>query len=447
MFTDCLLGGEYAGRRADTGQRVMGIEFGRCIATHVNACVFNMAPIPDHWSMAEAVTVLNSYSTVYYALIKKANIKKGESVLIHSEAGSVSQAAINVCEHYGCDIYVTVGTEEEKQFLIKEYNIPENRIFRSRDMRFKSEIIEATNGRGIDVVLNSLTGKKSDLSFECLAKGGRFIQLNKLDHGQNGQNRKHNPYDFDGDIQHIVVSANHLITDIGFLPEFYEWIQLNSNPKGFVRPLNYTVFGPKRVVDAFRYMTTGRHIGKVVIKYRDEPSDVEKVFIITGGLGGMGLELMSWMHMRGARKFVLTSRSVHNCDEIVFACASGTLKKPSNSEVELNVMNGQMVARLRNEVGPSIGQQHLQWSDWSIELSAFRTGSSYIRCLFDYDQKLSKDIDFTKSPFKKIKELDLVCNIYKGGKWGAQRHILLPEEQETIDTEHAYLNVVTRGDM
>ncbi|CAG2116695.1 unnamed protein product, partial [Medioppia subpectinata] len=131
--------GEYAGCRADTGQRVMGIEFGRCIATHVNACVLNMAPIPDHWSMAEAVTVLNSYSTVYYALIKKANIRKGESVLIHSEAGSVSQAAINVCEHYGCDIYVTVGTEEEKQFLIKEYNIPENRIFRSRDMRFKSE--------------------------------------------------------------------------------------------------------------------------------------------------------------------------------------------------------------------------------------------------------------------------------------------------------------------
>ncbi|CAG2113322.1 unnamed protein product, partial [Medioppia subpectinata] len=159
MFTDCLLGGEYAGRRADTGQRVMGIEFGRCIATQINACVLNMAPIPDHWSMAEAVTVLNSYSTVYYALIKKANILKDESVLIHSGAGSVGQAAINVCQHYGCDIYVTVGTEEEKQFLITEYNIPENRIFSSRDMRFKSEIIEATNGRGIDVVLNSLTGK------------------------------------------------------------------------------------------------------------------------------------------------------------------------------------------------------------------------------------------------------------------------------------------------
>ncbi|CAG2110585.1 unnamed protein product, partial [Medioppia subpectinata] len=328
MFTDCLLGGEYAGRRADTGQRVMGIEFGRCIATHVNACVLNMAPIPDHWSMAEAVTVLNSYSTVYYALIKKANILKDESVLIHSGAGSVGQAAINVCQHFGCDIYVTVGTEEEKQFLIKEYNIPENRIFSSRDMRFKSEIIEATNGRGIDVVLNSLTGKKSDLSFECLAKSGRFIELNKSDHGQN---RKHNPYDFDGDIQYIGVSANLLITDIGFLPEFYEWIQQNSCPNGFIRPLNYIVFGAKRVVDAFCYMTTGRHIEKVVLKYRDESSDVwpmnritpaydlkvdiktyfnsEKVFIITGGLGGMGLELMSWMHMRGARKFVLTSRS------------------------------------------------------------------------------------------------------------------------------------------
>ncbi|CAG2106476.1 unnamed protein product [Medioppia subpectinata] len=267
MFTDCLLGGEYAGRRADTGQRVMGIEFGRCIATQINACVLNMAPIPDHWSMAEAVTVLNSYSTVYYALIKKANniIKKGESVLIHSGAGSVGQAAINVCQHYGCDIYVTVETEEEKQFLIKEYNIPENRIFCSRDMQFKSEIIEATNVRGINVVLNSLTGKKSDLSFECLAKSGRFIELKKLDHGQNGHNRKRNPYDFDGDFQYIGVSANLLITDIGFLPEFYEWIQQNSCLNGFVRPLSYTVFGAKRVVNAFRYMTTGRHIEKLMI--------------------------------------------------------------------------------------------------------------------------------------------------------------------------------------
>jgi fatty acid synthase len=74
-------------------------------------------------------------------------------------------------------------------------------------------------------------------------------------------------------------------------------------------------------------------------------------------------------------------------------------------------------------------------------------GGSHIRCIFDYDQKLPKDINFTKNPFKQLAELDLVCNIYRGGKWGTQRHILLPEEQETIETEHAYLNVVTRGDM
>ena len=74
-------------------------------------------------------------------------------------------------------------------------------------------------------------------------------------------------------------------------------------------------------------------------------------------------------------------------------------------------------------------------------------GGSHLRCVFDYDQKLPKEVDFRQQPFNQLFKTDLVMNIYRDGKWGTQRHILLPEEQETIETEHAYLNVVTRGDM
>ncbi|CAG2181944.1 unnamed protein product, partial [Oppiella nova] len=118
IFTDCSLGCEYSGRKVDTGERVMGLEMGRSFATSINADIHSMTTIPEHWSMAEAVTILSTYSTLYYALIKRANLKQGESILIHSAAGGVGQSALNMCLHYGCDIYVTVGTEEKKQFLV-----------------------------------------------------------------------------------------------------------------------------------------------------------------------------------------------------------------------------------------------------------------------------------------------------------------------------------------
>ncbi|CAG2105028.1 unnamed protein product, partial [Medioppia subpectinata] len=345
MFTDCVLGCEYAGRRVDTGERVMGIDF-RAFATSLNATINSMTTVPEHWSMAEAVTILSTYSTLYYALIKRANLKRGESVLIHSAAGGVGQAAINMCKHYDCDIYTTrcviqskaiendcdiyttVGTEEKKQFLINEYNIPEERIFGSRDVLFKAKLLKLTNGKGVDVVLNSLSGEKLDASYECVANSGRFIELGRYDMIQNKQIGM---FDFARDIQFIgIVVDMAFITDVNFFDEFYDWVHKNSK-NGCVKPLNYTLFEAKDADKAFRYMTTGKHMGKIVIKLRDEEMDrrplmaikpavdmvttiktffdPNKVYIITGGLGGFGLELIPWMQFFGARKFVTTSRS------------------------------------------------------------------------------------------------------------------------------------------
>ncbi|CAG2171131.1 unnamed protein product, partial [Oppiella nova] len=270
LFSDCTLGSEFAGRRVDTGERVMGMNMGRGFATSTNASINSMTPIPEHWSMAEAVTTLSTYSTLYYALIKKAQIKKGESILIHSAAGGVGQSAINMCLHYGCDIYVTVGTEEKKQFLVKEYNIPVNRIFNSRDILFKNHIIEATNGRGVDIVLNSLSGDKLDASYECVANCGRFVELGRFDMIQN---KKLGMFDFVRDIQFLsVVLDVKLIDDMNFCQEFYDWMHKNCT-NGCVKPINYKVFNASEAEKAFRFMTTGKHIGKVVIKMRDEEMD------------------------------------------------------------------------------------------------------------------------------------------------------------------------------
>ncbi|CAG2113605.1 unnamed protein product, partial [Medioppia subpectinata] len=328
IYPDCLLGFEYVGRRADTGERVMGLEFGRMFCNSVNVIDEYMSSIPEHWSMAEAVTVLSTYSTVHYGLIKRANLRKGESVLIHSGAGGVGQAAINVCKHYECDIYATVETERKKQFLINTHNIPENRIFISTDVHFNDEIMDATDGQGVDVVFNSLMGEKLSTSFECLAISGRFVQIGRYD----TIDEKQLPInDSIRDIQFTTIFMDFVImNDSHYLDEFYDWMHKNST-NNCIKPLNYTVFEAKDADKAFRYMTSGEHIGKIVVKMRDEESErtaitfirpvpellvsvktyfnPNKVYIITGGLGGFGLELISWMQSLGARKFVITSRS------------------------------------------------------------------------------------------------------------------------------------------
>ena len=251
-----------------------------------------------------------------------------ESILIHSGAGGVGQAAINICKYYNCDIFVTVGTDEKKKFLMKEYDIPENRIFNSRDIQFKFRVKALTKGKGVSLVLNSLTGEKLDASYECVANCGRFVEIGKYDLQMNKQLGM---FAFLRDISFIGVSVDQqLFHDNGFAPRFFDWMHKNST-NGMIKPINRTVFRAEDADKAFRYMTTGKHIGKILIKIRDEENqkilknnfnsakkmivttktyfDPKKVFIITGGLGGFGIELLHWMLFSGARKFVLTSRN------------------------------------------------------------------------------------------------------------------------------------------
>ncbi|CAG2110609.1 unnamed protein product, partial [Medioppia subpectinata] len=310
------IGHEFAGRRADTGERIIGINYGKCVATSTRVNPYLFTTIPDNWSMEDAVTILSPYFTVWYGLIERAHIRQGESVLIHSAAGGVGQAAINVCQHLGCDIYATVGTEEKKQFLINTYKIPENKIFSSRSTQFKSQVMRSTAGMGVDLVLNSLAGDKLDASYECVGTGGRFVELGKMDFFQN---RKIPSYNLLRDLCIITVSLDESVLDRQYIWDaFYTWVHQNCS-NGCVKPLNRTIFPAADAEKAFRYMTTGKHIGKIVIRIREEEANRKpwkfikpannltvstkthfnpnKTYIITGGLGGFGLELCQWMVM------------------------------------------------------------------------------------------------------------------------------------------------------
>ena len=246
---------------------------------------------------------------------------------LYSGAGGVGQAAINVCQHMGCKIFTTCS-DGKREFLKKTFGLEDYQIANSRDTSFEDHILKETAGMGVDVVLNSLSESKLKASVNCLSDYGRFVEIGKydiltnslLDMSQFGLNKAFQTTC----LAHLDVDAifNKSPGAVANRQKVYdllcEGIQI-----GAVKPLKTHLFQSDQVEDAFRFMASGKHIGKVVIKIREgefaeEPSvdaiqqtifHPAKAYIITGGLGGFGLELAYWMISRGAKKFVLSSRS------------------------------------------------------------------------------------------------------------------------------------------
>ena len=328
-----LIGMEFSGKD-QFGNRITGMCSANAIATTIQVeNLDNTWKIPDHWTMAEAVTVPVVYKTVYYALLVRGGLLPKESVLIHAGSGGVGQAAISVCLARGCQVFTTVGSQEKREFLLKEFpQLQESHIGNSRDTSFEEMVLRETDGRGVDLVLNSLADDKLQASIRCLADFGRFIEIGKYDIIQDNPL---NLSDMGGNkTWHTVCVAyldyqaffNRSPAALKLSHELHKAVE-DGIANGEIRPLKYHVFEKDQTEEAFRFMATGKHMGKVLIKIRDD-DDLNSVapplylkalrqsvfnplhsFIITGGLGGFGLEVALWMVSRGAKNIVLSSRS------------------------------------------------------------------------------------------------------------------------------------------
>lgn len=274
-------------------------------------------PIPEHWSLADAATVPCVYATCLYAMITIGKLKRGESILIHSGTGGVGQAAINIALYYHCQIFTTVGTQEKRDFILKQFpSIPESHVGNSRDTSFEEMILVATKGKGVDIVLNSLAEEKLQTSIKCLAKGGRFLEIGKFDLQSNNAlplKLLNEGKSFNG------VMLDKFFNEDNHSKQLINKLLMDGIRLGMVKPLMNTVFHYDEIENAFRYMATGKHMGKVLIEIRNENHELptclphyycnpEHCSILLGGLGGFGLELADWLVLRGAKKLILTSR-------------------------------------------------------------------------------------------------------------------------------------------
>ncbi|KAH9640519.1 hypothetical protein HF086_001568 [Spodoptera exigua] len=325
LAQECVQGFEIVGKTVN-GSRVMGMIRNRGMANLAEGDKFLLWAIPDEWSFEEAATVPVAYGTVYYAMVMVGQIQRGESILIHAGSGGVGQAAINVALHYGCEVFTTVGTAEKRAFIKKLFpQLKDSHIGNSRDTSFEDMIRRETNGKGVDMVLNSLSDDKLQASVRCLAYRGRFLEIGKFDISNNtpiGMYFFLKETSFHGIMLDYIFDQNHLFR------KRLQDLLLSGIENGAVRPLTYCTFESNEVENAFRYMAAGKHIGKVIVKIREEersnrpvkpvatPIDAvpryicheDHVYVVVGGLGGFGLELADWLIMRGGRKILLTSR-------------------------------------------------------------------------------------------------------------------------------------------
>ena len=225
--------------------------------------------IPDDLSFSAAAAIPSSFVTAWYSLVGIARIKPQESVLIHSAAGGVGQACIQIAQLHGAEVYATVGTGEKRVFLQEAYGIPDKHIFTSRSSAFASGIASMTNGRGVDVIVNSLAGEGLRTTWEeCLAPFGRFVEIGKKDIQSFGS-LSMSPFS-----NNVSFASVDLAPCCDQMPELLgRWLEnimkLFGEGKIYVqKPL--TVFGASQIQEAFRLMQSGKGIGKSVIKFSDQ---------------------------------------------------------------------------------------------------------------------------------------------------------------------------------
>ncbi|KAF7536474.1 hypothetical protein G7054_g4512 [Neopestalotiopsis clavispora] len=306
-------------RGVKVGQRVFTMMSHGCFATRLTISEEYCAPIPDRLSDEGAATMPCVFATAIYGLLDVGRLSADQTVLIHSACGGVGLAAIQIAQMIGAEIYCTVSTEEKIIFLETNFGIRRDHIFNSRDDSFLAGVRAATNNRGVDLVLNSLSGELLHTSWHCVAEFGKLIEIGKRDLVGNGsldlrpflENRSYHGVDLSQFFEAKPAECHRLLKEI-----------LRLYADGHIRPLDpMRIFSEQDVESCFRYMQKGQHIGKIVMTI--DPSRLRAIqpamkqnvmnsdasYILVGGLGGLGRVVANWMVECGARNLVFLSRT------------------------------------------------------------------------------------------------------------------------------------------
>lgn len=357
------IGGDFAGVVTQLGDHVTGLEVGQRVygfmqgafASRFNVPAQLLAPIPTRVSAVQAATIPAAALTARLAF-DWAQLKPGDRVLIHAASGGVGLAAIQLAQQHGAVVFATASTY--KRATLRSLGV--QYVYDSRTTDFADQILADTDGAGVDVVLNSLTNEGFiEATVRATARNGRFAEIAKRDIWTPEQMTAARP-----DIAYEIVALDtvtlqepdrirSLLTEVSSGLAAGDWT-----------PLPAEIYPLTEAKTAFRRMQQARHIGKIVLQI---PAPLQpradRSYLITGGLGAIGLHAAAYLAQLGAGDVVLTSRRApdadaqraiediaerHKCRVHVFAADVG-------DEAEVAAL----LDRIRTEVAPLAGVVHL----------------------------------------------------------------------------------------
>jgi acyl transferase domain-containing protein/NADPH:quinone reductase-like Zn-dependent oxidoreductase/acyl carrier protein len=279
------------------GDRVMGT-LANAFGTVTIADRRTLVPLPRDWSFSEGASMPLAFLTAYRGLVDLAALQPGDRVLVHAGAGGVGMAAVQLGRHLGAEVFATASPR--KWAALRGLGIDDEHLASSRDLGFREKFLAATDGEGMDVILNALAGDFVDASFDLLPRGGRFVEMGKADIREaDAVAAGHAGVEYQA---FDVIEAG--LDRIGEI--LVELVELFAT--GSLRLLPILAWDVRRAVDAFRYLRDGRNIGKVVLTI-PRRLDPEGTVLITGGTGALGTAVAKHLaSTEGVRHLVLASR-------------------------------------------------------------------------------------------------------------------------------------------
>jgi acyl transferase domain-containing protein/D-arabinose 1-dehydrogenase-like Zn-dependent alcohol dehydrogenase/acyl carrier protein len=357
------IGGDFAGIVTQLGSGVTGLAVGQRVygfmqgafSSRFNVPVQLLAPVPDGLSPVAAATIPAAALTARLAF-DWAQLRPGDRVLIHAASGGVGLAAIQMAQQHGAIVFATASTY--KRVALQKMGV--KYVYDSRSTDFADQILADTDGAGVDVVLNSLTNEGFlEATVRATAQNGRFAEIAKRDIWTAEQMAAARP-----DIAYEIVALD--VTTLQN-PEHIKRL-LTEVSDGMARgewtPLPAEIYPLTEARAAFRRMQQARHIGKIVLQIPNPLHPrADRSYLITGGLGAIGLHTASYLAQLGAGDIVLTSRRAPDADaqkaidDITerYRCRVHTFAADVGDESEV----AKLLDRIRAELPPLAGVAHL----------------------------------------------------------------------------------------
>lgn len=297
--------------RLAPGDNFVGLIDGS-LSNPINVDARLLVRMPANLSFEDAAGIPVVFLTAYQALKRQARIAPGETVLVHTAAGGLGLAEIQVARALGAKVFATAGNHEKRDYL---HAFGVDYVGDSRTANFADEILAKTGGRGVDVILNTLSAEMNRDNLRLLRPGsGRLIDLRNMHYGAQ--------LDYAALQSGMLFSAFDLgiiaASDVSYMAGLLDEVApLFEN--GTLRPVPYRSAPVERIGETIRSFRKATHIGKFVATFTDSTVDMvptetpvaltaQGSYLISGGLSGFGLSTARWLATNGARHLVLAGR-------------------------------------------------------------------------------------------------------------------------------------------